>query len=332
MTSSIQTTLTGAALVAAMTLGGLTSAYAQFQQPYNEPYQEEEPIVIMEEDESLDGLQKGLWIYDYDAMSCGHEWVGLAQKGHVLIQGFWDNFHDIYHKAGKLEYDNSVPAFAWGVNIDRLWVTVDTLNGERSLPKTDINKVILQVGETTVHGETFGVKTADQKIVVYGGCGHTYPPYISYDGKKFNSAGVNEATQMEVLNYGKISDIEINGGTLKNYSNDAIDNAIQYKGTCINQGRIVSFTLKGGTLDNTQGYIDTLYWYDGSIDKKGLDNTGQVIFCYYSSAADAGMDEGEFDEGYVDEGFSDDAVIDNADWDAADGQDAAPLGEEVMGW
>jgi len=52
MTSYIQTTLTGAPLAADMTLGGLTSAYAQLLQPYNEPYLNE-PVVIMDEDESL---------------------------------------------------------------------------------------------------------------------------------------------------------------------------------------------------------------------------------------------------------------------------------------
>ena len=52
MTSTIRTTLTGAALVAAITLGGFTSAYAQFQQPFGEPYTEELAIENVATDES----------------------------------------------------------------------------------------------------------------------------------------------------------------------------------------------------------------------------------------------------------------------------------------
>ena len=321
MTSYIQKTLTGAALVADMTLGGLTSAYAQFQQPYDEPYQEEEPVVIMDEDEGLDGLLPGLWIYDGDEMSVGHEWVGLA-GGKLKISGFYHNFEDIYHKAG------------WGFSakIDQFWVTLDSLNAGRYLPNTKNNKFILDISEGTVYGEPFGVKTADKKIIIHDG----NAPAISYGGKMFNGSGVGKDTNIQVSNTGTIHDIEIYAGTLNNWSKGTVNNVLQHNGNCRNEGNIDTYTMYGGYLDNSKGRIETLYWGGGTIDRKGIMRIGQIIEI---DAATAGADAGYVDEGYVDEGYVadpiivlDNAAVDNGDWDAGDWQDAAPLGEEAMLW
>ena len=321
MTSSIRTTLTGAALAAAITLGGFTSAHAQYIQPYNEPFSDDQPIVIATgEDEPLDGLTKGLWIYKDDKMSTGHEWVGLA-GGKLTFNGLWENFWDIYHKDGQI-YNNSQ------VKIDRFWATRSTLESSRSSHRgcsASIDTFILQVGERDVHGEIFGTKSAGTLFMEPGQNGG--PPRIRdmnafNDG--FNAWGVDKNTKMKILNCagGTISSVNMFTGTLENQAGGFIEWVSQMAGVGYNSGEVADYNLEGGTLDNANGYIGTLHWRGGTIKAQG--NIGKIIDL---RGAAAGMDGAEFDEGYVDEGFSDNAVMDDVDW-----QDAAPLGEEVMVW
>ena len=318
MTSSIQTTLqttlTGAALAAAITLGGLTSAHAQLIQPNNEPFPEEHPIIIAtDEAEPLDGLSKGLWIYKDDTMHTGHEWVGVA-GGRLTINGLYTNFWDIYHRGGTIYSTN------FETNIDRLWVTINTLGSSRDGCFVNVETFILQVGETNVYGESFGVKTADKKIeMFYGNDGKT--PALSYGGKHFYANGVNKSTKMKVLNCagGVMSDVEFYTGTLENnaggfisrvcqnngtcYNSGEISRFYQSNGTCYSNGKIAEYTMTGGTLDNSLGYIETLYYGGGNIDARGMNNIGTII--YLNGA----------DEGVTGEGYLDDAGFDDAGWD-----------------
>ena len=280
MTSSIQTTqqttlqktLTGAALAAAMTLGGLTTAYAQLLQPV-----QEEPVlenVVTDEDESLDGLTKGLWIYKNDTMSTGHEWVGLA-GGKLSIKGLYHNFWDIYHKGGTIKADS------FDVHIDRFWVTPETLNAGRSLgwsSDATIDEFILQVGQRDVHGESFGVQNAGKLIM--DGAWNATPPMISCDGNLNNGWGVKKNTKMAILNCagGVIDGIEFYTGTVENQTGGFIGKVYQADGACYNDGEIAEYTMVGGTLDNTSGYIGTLYYRGGYLDKKGMDNIGEIIY------------------------------------------------------
>ena len=311
--------LAGAALAAAITLGGITSAYAQF---YNEPLPEEPVIenVVTDEDESLDGLTAGLWIYKNDTMSTGHEWVGLA-GGKLSIKGLYHNFWDIYHKGGTIKADS------FDVHIDRFWATPETLNASRSLgwlSDATIDTFILQVGQRDVHGETFGVKKAGK--LTMDGVWNSTPQMISCDGNLINGWGVKKNTKLEILNCagGVIDEVQFYTGTVENQAGGFIGKAYQADGVCYNDGEIGEYTMVGGTLENTNGYIGTLYYRDGYLDKKGMDNVGEIIFL---DRAVAGMDEGVIDNAVIDEADSDDAAVDNAGW-----QDAAPLGEEVMVW
>ena len=298
MTSSIQTTLqttlTGAALAAAFTLGGLTSAHAQLIQPNNEPFPEEQPIIITtDEDEPLDGLTAGLWIYDFDWMQTGHEWVGLkGMFAEVYIDGMWHNFWDIYHDGGKIRSNS------WSIDIDRLWVTPNTLSAKRELMNTTIGTFILQVGETNVHNETFGIKTANKEIRLCGSAGQ--PPAITYGGTLFSSDGVTKDTKIKIMNVagGEIDKVYFNTGTLENQTYGTIKEMVQYGGTCNNYHIIVKGTLNydgklsygtlnnygqfdelslhAGTLNN-DGHIDSLTMQDGN-----LNNTGRIEFASMS--------------------------------------------------
>ena len=359
MTSYIQTTLTGAALVAAMTLGGLTSAYAQFSQPYNEPYPEEPAIenAVTDEDEGLDGLQQGKWVYNGEDMSCGHEWVGVA-GGMVVFQGLYQNIWDIYHKGGEIKTEN------YDTHIDRLWVTLDTLNATRKnapnrfIVNTRIDKFILQVGETNVHGETFGIQTANQKLVMTSNNGI---PTLSYGGKPCNGWGVDKNTNMEIDNhsYGVIDDVEIGTGTLNNQNFALIKMLHQKGGTCINNagnfdysggyiyemeqtgghccnfGKIAEYTMTGGTLDNwAEGLVGQMEQTGGNCCNWGkiaeytmtggtLDNTNGYIETLYYGGGTIEV------QGNIDKIICIDGAAAGAD---SDGQDAAPLGEEAMVW
>jgi len=322
-------TLTGAALAAAMTLGGITSAHAQFIQPYNEPFSDDQHIIIVatDEDEPLDGLTKGLWIYKDDKMSTGHEWVGLA-GGKLTFNGLWENFWDIYHKDGQI-YNNSQ------VKIDRFWATRSTLESSRSSHRgcsTSIDTFILQVGERNVHGEIFGTKSAGTLYMEAGKNGG--PPTIrdlngNYDG--FNAWGVDKNTKMKILNCagGKISSVNMFIGTLENQAGGFIEWVSQMDGVGYNSGEVAEYNLEGGTLYNTNGHIGTLYWRGGTI--KVLGYIGKIIDLRRAAAGMdglfIGMDADTIDEGYVDEDFDDAAVMDNADFD-----DAGWQGEEVMVW
>ena len=321
-------TLTGAALAAAMTLGGFTSAHAQLIQPNNGPFSEEAVIenVATDEDEPLDGLTKGLWIYKDDKMSTGHEWVGLA-GGKLTFNGLWENFWDIYHKDGQIYNESQV-------KIDRFWATRSTLESRRSSHSgcsASIDTFILQVGERDVHGEIFGTKSAGTLFMEPGQNGG--PPRIRdmnafNDG--FNAWGVDKNTKMKILNCagGTISSVNMFTGTLENQAGGFIEWVSQMDGVGYNSGEVADYNLEGGTLYNTNGYIGTLYWRGGTIKEQG--NIGKIIDLRGAAAGMdglfIGMDADTIDEGYVDEGF-DDAAVDNAGW-----QDAAPLGEEVMLW
>ena len=374
-------TLTGAALAAAMTLGGLTSAYAQ---------NEEQPLYdenVIEEVQTETGqpmpvtLKNGHWIYEDHTINTGHEWVGMA-GGELKIAGLYHNFWDIYHKGGSINVAES-----WDVDIDRLWVTLDTLNASRNGYCIDVDYFILQIGTRDVYGETFGVKVADKKLVLSASS-------MSYDGKPANMWGVDytQETCIEIDNYpdGVIHDVELSpnaqlsdgriinfgiiykakmgSGSIDNYCTidecevsygtitnhgiigniamsggilnnchqvdmltvsdegsvtnaSLIDETVMSSGTFLNQGQVGTFTMSGGTLDNI-GYIETLYYSGGTITSSG-ENIGEIVY------VDAAADAGTIDEGYVDEGVvaAPIIILDNADW-----QDAALLGEEVMGW
>gem|GEM_PF-1675808 len=271
MTSLMTKTLTGAALAAAITLGGITSAYAQYIQPYNEPFSDEPVIenVATNEDESLVGLKPGLWIYNGDRMTVGHEWVGLA-GGTLVVSGLYHNFWDIYHKGG------SISCRSFDMDIDRLWVTLDTLGDSDPFKSNrdgalDIGTFILQVGETKVHGETFGVKKADKKLVLAPGKNNRDfnkdITTITYDGKKFNPLGVKGGTEVMVQNYsgGIISDIEVQSGSLAN--SGQINNATQTGGNARNEGYIDNFVMSGP---------DSQFTNDGSITFFTMSDGGEL--------------------------------------------------------
>ena len=269
MKTLIAKKLTGAALAAAITLGGISSAYTQLLQPVPEG-----PVVITEEDEGLDGLTKGLWIYKNDTMSTGHEWVGLA-GGKLSIKGLYHNFWDIYHKGGTIKADS------FDVHIDRFWVTPETLNASRSLgwaSDATIDTFILQVGQRDVHGETFGVKKAG-KLIMDGAWNNT-PQMISCDGNLINGWGVKKNTKLEILNCagGVIDEVEFYTGTVENQADGFIGKVYQADGVCYNDGEIAEYTMVGGTLDNTNGYIGTLYYRGGYLDRDGMKNIGEVIY------------------------------------------------------
>jgi len=335
MTSLMTKTLTAAALAALM-IGGMMTAQAQFtnDQPYNVPFLEEQAIFFAtDEDEPLDGLTKGLWIYDGDYMNTGHEWVGLA-GGSLIIRGLYHNFWDIYHRGGTID------AYSSSIKIDRLWVTTDTFNAHRySSHAAVIGAFIFQVGETNVHGEPFGVKTADKKLFIGVDKGWHG---ISYGGVECNNWGVNN-TALEIRNYagGVIDDVKVNADTLTNYSGATIHKAtLTSSGRLNNSGYIDELHMDvrngcSGWVDNTGGHIGTLYYYLGT-DPSVLPKTGTIDKIIYVNAyLDAmfvGMDGAGFDESYFDENTMDEDVIDNVDFDNAGWQDAAPLGEEGMVW
>ena len=374
MTSTIRTTLTGAALVAAITLGGITSACAQTEE---QPFYDDTVIEEVQTDAGQPmpaTLTEGLWIYDGDIMSTGHEWVGVA-GGELHVCGLWHNFWDIYHKGGTIETSSC------DVDIDRLWVTLDTLNASRrdiGTGDTEVDNFILQIGTRDVHGETFGVKVADKHLVVSG-------TSVYYDGQEVNMWGVYDDTSVQIQNYADgvihsvgvgygylgnyggtiykadlscghidnqgtinelvymtsgtlvntghidtisdmtggtidnqriIDEIEMSGGTLVNTdyigklavaggayveNKDVVEEVEMWGGMLDNDERIDALTMSGGTLDNAAGYIGTLYYSGGTILYEG--NIGEIIY------------------------------VDNANVEVdADGQDAAPLGEEVMLW
>ena len=228
---------------------------------------------------------------------------------------------------------------SFNVSIDRLWVTLDSLNAYRragDINTTSIGTFILQVGETDVRGERFGVKTADKKIEMFTSDGK---PTLFYGGEKFNGWGVDKNTTMKTLNVsgGLIDEVQFWTGTLENQYGGTVNNVYQEGGNSrgYNWGEIAEYTLTGGSLYNDQGYIETLYWSrhpngvrEGTI-ASGYDKIGKII---YIDAASAGADAGYIDEGYFDNGAVDAGSFDNGDWDAGDWQDAAPLGEEAMVW
>ena len=127
-----------------------------------------------------------------------------------------------------------------------------------------------------------------------------------------------------MLNYrGSIHDCRINDGKVINGKYGVISR-VETSGEFVNASNTpvdIVCLYQGGTLDNGQGSIDTLYYYGGTIVAEG-----NIAHFIDMRGAAFGMDGTEFDEGYVDEGF-DDAAVDNAG-----GQDAAPLGEEANVW
>jgi len=294
-------TLTGAALAAAITLGGFTSAYAQVLQPFGEPYSNEpvviidedegldglanepysnEPVVIMDEDESLDGLKKGFWVYEDTDISFGHEWIGVA-GGTLRVIGLWHNFWDIYHKGGDIEM------VSFDVDIDSFRVTLDTLNTKRRCGgNIEIGEYILQVGETTVHGEPFGVKRADKKLIM--GClgeqqGHARG--ISYGGVLCDTWGGCLCGRFRIINHadGVIDDVEVKHDPASWLSN--LGGTIN-KATLINQGLIINrgyidelhMSIQpgfSGWVDNRGGHIGTLYYHCWT-DPNVLPKTGTI--------------------------------------------------------
>ena len=76
-------------------------------------------------------------------MWVGHEWVGIA-GGTLVVSGVYHNFWDIYQKNGKISCRST------NMNIDRLWVTLDTLGHSDPFESNrdgalDIGTFILQV-------------------------------------------------------------------------------------------------------------------------------------------------------------------------------------------
>ena len=264
-------TLTGAAL-AAMMLGGIMTASAQTEE---ENFDNDATIEEMQtdQDEPLVGLMSGRWIYKYTKINCGHEWMGLTTRkveggyfvGSVFIQGLYENFGDFYHQAGEIKTQS------FDINIDRFWVTLDTLNASRHddsyIGDTDIDTFILQVGTRDVHGETFGVKTADKKLLIAPGKrGKKDITAITYGGQVFNPWGVHENTSVEIKNYpnGMIRDVEVQSGWLDN--NGTVDYATLSGGAIRNDsdGVIKNINVNSGSLNNL-GTIEYARQYDGSI-------------------------------------------------------------------
>jgi len=103
--------LTGAALAAVMTLGGLTSAYAQNEE---QPFYDDTVIEEVQTDAGQpmsEKLKEGLWIYEHDEMTSGHEWVGVA--GFLEIAGRGSvHFWDIYHKKKWVDFQRH----RWGLH------------------------------------------------------------------------------------------------------------------------------------------------------------------------------------------------------------------------
>ena len=325
-------TLTGAALAAAITLGGFTSAHAQFSndQTYNVPFLDEPVVedVVTDDEPMIANSDHSRWYTEgYPRLDDQHyDWIGVAGDGvHFSKASRWQGVDNLYHQSGKISSGGTNTYF------DNLWVTTDTLFADRSDSPSStvvIEQFILQVGTTNVHGRAFGNQVADKPLGLNGKA-------ISYDGKTTSQWGVDNKgkdTQFIIENYGGvIHDVTVFGGTLDNCAGGTIYKAQLGRrirlpfdsGIIENKGFIEELQMYRGFLDNTKGYIETLYW-NGEGTIKGKENIGEII---YIGKASAGMDEAEFDEGYVDEGFFDNAAVDNGDW-----QDVAPLGEEVMVW
>jgi len=91
---------------------------------------------------------------------------------------------------------------------------------------------------------------------------------------------VKKNTKIEVLNCagGVIDEVQFYTGMVENHAGGFIGKAYQAGGVCYNDGEIGEYTMVGGTLDNTNGYIGTLYYRDGYLDKKGMDNIGEIIY------------------------------------------------------
>ena len=305
-------TVTGAALAAAITLGGFTSAHAQFSndQTYNVPFLDE-PVLenVVTDDEQMDASSNSQWFTGsgkHKLIDQHYDWVGLKEGDLDFTKTFkWQGVDDFYHKGGTV-YSSGANTY-----LDRLWVTTDTLTAKRkdSVSSTVvIEDFILQVGTTNVYGEAFGNQTADKPLVLNS-------KSITYNGKTTSSWGVDNKdidTRFIIENEGGvIHDVTVKGGYLIN-NNGTIYKAQQSGGRFSNAGFVEELRLSDGYLDNRHGYIETLYWSGGGTIN-GQGNIGTII---YLGAADAGADEDWQD-----------AVIDDVDFDAADWQ-----GEEVMVW
>ena len=367
MSATIRTTLTGAALAAAITLGGVTSAHAQtYNGPYTDPFPEDSIIVVATDDEQMDGKS------DYSRWCTGntnlgeqhYDWIGVKTGGtaHFNKAFKWQGIYDLYHKGGTVSTGGT------NVYFDRVWLTTDTVDARRTESPSStvvVGDYILQVGTKNVHGESFGNPTADKPLVLNN-------KSITYNGKSTASSGGSDGwkldqkgrdTQFSIDNCGEIYDVTVNGGMLNNRSegdivyvkqtggtlnnreyafidglyqtggtcnNDylidtfsmtggeirnkgCIEQVRQYGGVCRNVGKVTEYTLKGGTLDNSLGYIDTLYYSGGTIMVKG--DIGKIIYVNNIITLDGADEDWQ------------DAVIDAADFDAADWQ-----GEEVIVW
>ena len=321
-------TLTGAALAAAITLGGFTSAHAQFSndQTYNVPFLDEPVLedVVTDDEPMIANSDHSRWYTEgHHRLTDQHyNWLGVdTEDGVHFSKAFkWQGVDNLYHKSGKI--------FSGGTNtyFDNLWVTTDTLFAERSDSPTStvvIENFILQVGTTTVHGKAFGNQTADKPLDLYNKC-------ITYDGKTTSQWGVDNKgkdTQFIIENYGGvIHDVSVYGGCLDNIDG-TIDNAtLNYDGIINNEGFVEELWMWNGFLDNRHGYIETLYW-TGKGTINGQANIGQIIHFDPKPIPVPPIGEAAVDNGdWQDAGF-DNSYLDNAGW-----QDAAPLGEEVMVW
>ena len=65
------------------------------------------------------------------------------------------------------------------------------------------------------------------------------------------------------------------GGQMTNGLDGVITTVDIRAGKLVNSGSIGEVALRGGTLDNSDGYIDTLCWAGGTITAEG--NIGLII-------------------------------------------------------
>jgi len=403
-------TLTGAALAAAITLGGISSAYAQNEE---QPFYDGNVIEEVQTDAwqpMFTGSDDSGWYSGISLVDQHYNWIG-AREGCIQFDKLfsWQGVDHLYHKGGKI-ISNGTNTYFYN-----LWVTTDTLFATRSDSMSStpvVENFHLQVGTTDVYGESFGNPTADTPLVLN-------EKSITYDGKTTSSWGVDtkKDTRFFVENYGGvIHDVTVNGGVLNNDCNGTIHRAYLAGGNIDNQGTINYLTMVGGkfanwgTIDEAaveNGYIqssghigtiaisnpnistaasiygtaDNVTVSDAKVEFAGSAKIESVVISGYGSSvandSDSVIEEATLNDGflwnagyikvlYMNGGYLDNddnnvfdctnyietlyysggaisggsernigeiIYVDNANVEAdADGQDAAPLGEEVMVW